>query len=734
MPLKPPKPKSKSVKYLYEFGPFRLDGAEHALFKSGAPVPLTPKAIETLMVLVQNSGHTVDKDELMQAVWPDTVVEENNLTQSVSALRKVLGPDHPYIETVPRQGYRFVAMVRERREEVPQLIMRERTRQTVTIEDVGDTGIEQAADLSDAPIEVTSLPQAKRLYLAAGVTLFVVILAVGVYLARHTMAHVSNPVQTLVIPPLAQGKYLTVLPFRALGDQASLHYVTEGLNAAITARLFQLKELHVVSAESGDQAGPERPADQVARDLGVNLIVAGMAQETDGKIQVVVSIEDVAGRRKMWTQEFSAEHKDLLALQDRIFVGLVGGLGLKPSPEELARNTVHPTENSDAYDLYLKGRSALRGYKDSKDIEAALSFYQAALMKDPNFALAYAGVADASLEMYEQKKENVWSEKAEHAAQQALRLNQSLAEAHLAAGSVHYSMGESEKAIAELKRALELDPNSDEGFRRLGSAYHASGQNEQALAAYQKAIQLSPYYLGNYQMLGNAYLDLGENAKALDAFRRITELEPDNALGYNNLGAVYLRQGKWQESIPVFQKALDLQPDVQAYSNLGTAYFFLKRYGDAVKMFEKSVEMNPNDEVAVGNLADAYRWSGQKEKGQSSYDKAIELGYKELQVNPRDPNVLASLALYSAKKGDTAKGLQLIHRARSYDPNTVELVYIDGVIQTLAGHPHEATQMLHEAFQKGYAPDEARNDPELAALHNNPEFEKMMEQFGPKPK
>src|SRR5271169_2458225 len=226
MAMKSSKPKSKSSKYMYEFGPFSLDSAEQMLLRDGAPLPLTPKAIETLMVLVQNSGHTVDKDELMQSVWPDTIVEENNLTQSVSALRKALGPEYPYIETVPRQGYRFVAMVKERQEEVPPLIVRERTRQTVTIEEEPDLQTVEATALSEGATDAVVIPQlGQRAWpaslLAAGVAILLLILFFGAYstgLFRGPNNSGTSQGRS-GIPSLAQGKYVTVLPFRALGDQ-----------------------------------------------------------------------------------------------------------------------------------------------------------------------------------------------------------------------------------------------------------------------------------------------------------------------------------------------------------------------------------------------------------------------------------------------------------------------------------------------------------------------------------
>jgi tetratricopeptide (TPR) repeat protein len=222
---------------------------------------------------------------------------------------------------------------------------------------------------------------------------------------------------------------------------------------------------------------------------------------------------------------------------------------------------------------------------------------------------------------------------------------------------------------------------------------------------------------------------VGDNDEALSAFRKVTELGPDNGLGYMNIGVVNFRQGKYNDSIPFFEKALKLQPRADLYSNLGTAYFFLKRYKEAVPIFEKAVEMSPNEERFVGNLADAYRWSGRADQAQSTYDKAIGLAYKELQVNPFEANTMGHLALYYAKKGDSTQALQFIRRARSIDSNSNELIYNEAVVQALANHPKDALNALREAFQKGYSPEEARNDPELKSLEAHPEFGELLKAF-----
>jgi tetratricopeptide (TPR) repeat protein len=222
---------------------------------------------------------------------------------------------------------------------------------------------------------------------------------------------------------------------------------------------------------------------------------------------------------------------------------------------------------------------------------------------------------------------------------------------------------------------------------------------------------------------------VGEYDKALADFQRIIELEPDNSFGYLNAGSMYFRQGKYDQCIPFFQKALQIQPHSMTYTDLGTAFFFLKRYAEAVPMFEKAVEMNQNDSMLMGNLADAYRWYNQKDKANSTYDKAIALGFKQLQVNPRDSNVLDQLSLYYAKKGDAIQAANFIRRARAINPTDVSMIYDEAVVDTLGGRNDEALKTLREALQKGYSVKEAQADPELAGLQANPGFAKLVADF-----
>jgi serine/threonine protein kinase/tetratricopeptide (TPR) repeat protein len=544
------------------------------------------------------------------------------------------------------------------------------------------------------------------------------------FLFRHKSA---EPISG--IPSLQRGKFVAVLPMRVLGDQNSLGYVAEGVVEELSAKLFQLHDMHTASTAEVQKVRPSNSLNEVARQLGVNLVVSGTIQGSGDKLRITASLEDVAGGRRVWTQEFSGVKQDLLTLEDQIYTGLVEALALKPTSEESARATPHPTENIEAYDLYLKGRSAMRSQQDVKNIQSAVGLYEQALKKDPNFALAYAGVADASLVMYHEKKDSFWSQKALAAAQQAERLNDNLPEVHFSLGNVYTASGKGAEAVSELKRALQLAPNSDDGYRGLGKAYLTLGQKDLALQAYQKAIDLNPYYWVNYNSVGQAYANLGEYDKASAAFQRIIELEPDNSFGYLNTGAIYFQQGKYEQCIPFFQKSLQIRPHPNAYSNLGTAFFYLKRYADAVPMFEKAVEMNQNDPALMGNLGDAYRWFNQLDKANATYDRAIALAFKQLQVNPRDASVLDGLGVWYAKKGNAIQALDFMRRARAVSPDDVTIIYDQAQVFAITGRTAEALKALREALQKGYSLEQARSDPELAALQKTPEFGKLVKEF-----
>jgi tetratricopeptide (TPR) repeat protein len=233
----------------------------------------------------------------------------------------------------------------------------------------------------------------------------------------------------------------------------------------------------------------------------------------------------------------------------------------------------------------------------------------------------------------------------------------------------------------------------------------------------------------NYNNLGNAYYELGDFNNAADCYRKVIELDPSNPYAYNNLGAVLLQSGRFQEAVEPLQKSLQTDPVGQAYSNVGIAYFYLKQYDKAISNYEKAVQLVPNSDMFVGNLAEAYALAGQTDRAQTTFEQAIALAYKELQVNPRSAGIKGRLALWYGKKGDVKQALRFIGEARAIDPNDLDLIYYQAQAQALSGDKANAIETLQTAFQKGQPPAIAQAEPDLKSLQQDPAFQKLVKEF-----
>ena len=559
-----------------------------------------------------------------------------------------------------------------------------------------------------------------RNLMVAGAVLLALLVAGGAWYFRATDAPDSD-----ASAARSDARFVAVLPFTHAQDAQNLSHVAGGLVDGLTARLGQLSSLRVASRDATSQVNLTDTAQKIGRRVGADWLVRGSVSSAGTGVRVVVTVENAKTGERTWTRDFDGSSGDPLGLEDQVYQALLTALELTPTSDEVLRSTAHPTENIEAYDSYLRGQTTLRNQKEPAHLEESIRYFEEALRKDGKFALAYSGIANANRELYRYKKEARYADRALSAAQQAVRMDESSAEAHFALAGVFNTTGRTPEAIASIRQALQFAPNSDEGYRRLGNSMYLSGRRDEAEKAFLKAVEINPYYWANHNSIGDFYLQIGEFPKALASFEKVTELEPDNATGFENIGVVYFLQGKYEECIPAFRKAIAIQPYYGTYSNLGSALFYLKRYAEAVQMFEKAVEVNSNQSVAVGNLADAQRWAGQQDAAKATYEKAIALALKELRVNPRDVATLGSLGLYHAKKGDTTRAIEFVRRARGIDANNATAAYQEAVVLTLAKTLPAAMTALGRALELGYSLQDAENDPELAALHALPEFKAL---------
>jgi tetratricopeptide (TPR) repeat protein len=584
----------------------------------------------------------------------------------------------------------------------------------------------EIAGRAKKPAQVTLTVPASRQTWVIGGTVAAVLIAgtLAIPSVRHALFGNNAATQEQAQPAL---KSMAILPLRVIGDSSQDMIAADGVVDTLSAKLFQLKDVHLASPNDVARLKTGMSPQEIGKVLGVTLLVQGTYQAEGDRFRLILTLDDVKAGKRVWTSPFEGRVGDIFTIEDDVYNKLLNALNLHIGTDEQARTGGHATYKIAAYEAYLRGRNAMRGNLDAAAAQSALGYYQRALKEDPDFALAYAGIADANLRMYKETKDPEWSNKAVAAAEQAQVKGPNVPEVHFVLSSAYQATGKSIEAIAEINRALQLAPNSDEGYRRLGDALRSSDENG-AIAAYKKATEINPYYWYNYNALGTACFRFGnKDDQAIAAFKKATEVAPNIPLPYANLGAVYLRAGKNDDAIPQFQAALKLDPNLTiALGGLANAYFQNKRYADAAQMFEKQVAQSPNDETAVGNLADAYRWAGDKQKADAMYDRAIALAQKALQVNPRDADSMSSLALYYAKKGDPVTAQQYIRRARAVNSENKDLIYYQGIVEALAGNDDQAIKTLAEAFNKGYPVDQAETDPELSKLKSRPDFAALL--------
>jgi serine/threonine-protein kinase len=594
-----------------------------------------------------------------------------------------------------------------------------------------DLETEQAALLSSPraarTVSITlPIPTTRRSRFALVGALVVLLAAAGAVAWQYSRADSS------ATAPTAETRYVAVLPFQLVGDTAALAPIAAGVEEALSAKLFELPAVNIASAAAVERAMAKESPAAIARELGVTLLVSGTVQGSGDNVRVTVALDDAPAGRRIWAQGFEGLTADLLTIEDQIYARLISALGLSLTNEQAARAVLHPTENIEAYRLYLAGRNAMRGQQNIENVKAAIGYFEQALAKDSAFARAYAGISDGALRMYRSTRDSSWVDKALSAAQQARSLDDKLLEARLSLGSIYQATGRASEAIAELTLASELAPNSDDVLRRLGRAYLATGRGAEAVQAYEKAVAANPYYWVSSSTLGAAQMQLGNYEAAEKSLLKVIELEPDNVTGHNDLGAAYLMMGRFDESATAFNKALQIQPTAQTYTNLGIAYAYSGKHNEAVPMFEKAVELSPGTEQFVGNLADGYRWAGVSDKAAQTYDKAIGLALADLKVNPKNAIARGNLALYYAKKGDQAQARRMINDARAIDKTNVNLVYAEAIVASLGGRPADALAALGAALKAGYPASSAKSDPDLKPIASDPGFAALMAEFGTK--
>jgi TolB-like protein/DNA-binding winged helix-turn-helix (wHTH) protein len=528
---------------LYRFGEFVLDPGRRTLSRADSPVSLTPKAFDVLRFLAGNPNRLVTKEELLQAVWGETFVEEGNLTQYISHLRKALednSEDTRLIVTIARKGYQFAG--------------------DVTVAEAADTAKHSAVQVSTAEGSLAdtqpvlgspadnAVPKAPKHWrnVAALAASTVILAAVTYTSSRHFPG---------MAPARSQKIMLAVLPFENLTGDPNKEYLADGLTEETISQLGRLnpEQLGVIARTSvmGYKHKNER-LDQIGRDLSVQYVLENSLRESGDHMRLTAQLIQVKDQTHLWAQDYDYPAKDVLNVEDEVAKAVaheVRVLLTSKQQAELAES--HPV-NPEAFDAYLRGYYFFERDTE-KDTEMAAKYYERATQLDPSYALAWVGLS--RVRNWQVNVSLIPAEEghrlAREAVERALALNPNLATAHVQMGRIKQQVDfDWAGADASYRRAVALDPGNPEVVRTEASSATMLGRFDEALQLKHRAVDLDPLNADSWELLAETEFFMGQLDQAAADFKKALNLNPDVVAAHVMLSQIYVLQGRPQDALP----------------------------------------------------------------------------------------------------------------------------------------------------------------------------------------
>ena len=572
------KPTLKAV----QFGVFELDPEAGELRKRGMLVKLQEQPFQLLAVLIERAGEVVTKDDLRQRLWPsDTFVDfDHGLHSAITRLREALGDSSEsprFIETVPRRGYRFVAQV---------------------------TGIDKKAQSDVAVEQPISSPGAQpgkgarpgkfgaRILagLLSGALLLVILLGLNVRGFRRWLLRESNP------PTGAQITSLAVLPLEDLSGGAKQDYFADGITDELITSLAKINSIEVISRTSTMQyKGVHQKLSQIARELGVDGIVEGTIVRSGDRIRMTAQLIYAPADRHVWAERYDRDARDIPVLENEIARTIAQQIRGKLSSEQERRFTANPIDTA-AHEAYLQGRYYWNK-RNQRALWEAVRYFEQAIEKDPRYAPAYVGLADAY---------NV------------------LGSWGLEALPPQEAFGKS-RAAAE--KAFQLEPDSAEVHTALSSIRVFDRDLRGAEMEYQRALQLNPNYVPAHQWYSQYLCKLGRFDECLVQAQRAHALDPSYVIAAADVGYRLYWARRYRDAIPPLQKTIEFNPDFGiAHRWLGQNYEGLGMYSEAITELQKAGQLSDGGPIDLGALGHAYGVSGQRMAARNILHRLEELG------------------------------------------------------------------------------------------------------------
>lgn len=651
----------KPGRCIYEFGPFRLNPEEHILFRDNTPVSLRPKEFAVLLALVEVHGHVCTKNDLLERVWPGQYVEEGNLNRQISTLRNVLGDtaDQPlYIATIPKVGYRFTASVREIRDENSDLVIERHTiARVVTEEELINDQSELESKQDPHALLTAGEKQAnrKRLWTLGIAAVLLVALSLGFAYAWRSR---NSPEQNARATP----RSLAVLPFKPIGDADDNQYLGLGMADALITKLSNIKELNIRPTSAVRKYDtPEQNPVAAGRELRVDAVVEGSVQRIGERIRVTVQLVSVHDGAPLWAEKFDEQFTNIFSVQDRISEQVARALPLTLSTAEKEMLSKRYTANSEAYQLYLKGRY-FSDKRTEEGLQKGLEYFQQAINLDANYALAYAGLADSNLllAMYGALPPKDSLPKAKAMATKALEKDSGLVEAHISLAFARMTNDlDWSGAEVEFKRAIELNPNHATARHWYAEYLAAVRRHDEAIIEIKRAQELDPVSLIIHTEVGRHFYYARQHDRAIDELRKAIEMDPNFARAHQYLGRAYEQKGMYEEAVVECQKAWQLDNTPRTLSFLGYANARLGKRAAAQKILDELKGVSKRKYVSPYWIAVVYTGLDDKDEAMEWLEKLygersgfliflkVEPIFDPLRSDPRFEDLLRRVGLTS---------------------------------------------------------------------------------------
>jgi DNA-binding winged helix-turn-helix (wHTH) protein/TolB-like protein len=603
--------------YTYEFGAFRFEPGERRLLREGQPVLLTPKAFDTLAVLVERAGRLVEKEELMNVLWPDSFVEEANLTQQVSTLRKALGETvsgGSFIETVPKKGFRFVAEV----------IKHSRDSRAPTAERKSNPQLESvaAAQLAEPQSEVgaPSLAPPRLKGFLAGRRILIGLLALAALASLVGFGLSRRRSETALAPP----KTIAVLPFKPLSADSRNESLEMGMAETLITRLSNTNQILVQPMSAVRKyTDAHQDAVKIGQELQTDTILDGSIQKVGDRLRVTVRLTDIRNGMPLWAQQFDENFTDIFKVQDSISEKIANTLRVKLSGSGRESLTKHYTDSPEAYELYLQAQY-LWDNRTEENRQKMLSYYQQALEKDPKFALAHVGIAECQMGLVGSNKATAKDilPSVRESLTKASQLDDSLAEARNLMAEVKYQFDyDWVGAEEEFKRAIDLNGNVSSMRLAYSTYLMCVGRFDEAMREMEIARQLDPHSRVINRQKGRLLYFSRQYDRAIQHYRHILEAEPNLAINHWTLSRVYEQKGMYAEAVEEELRAAridgtlvtpqEIEADKEVFRVSGWQSYQQKR---CERMVRRGQELNASPVtiarsfVRLGNNDEAFAW------------------------------------------------------------------------------------------------------------------------------